>query len=308
MRKIYTLMMVLLCATVLSGCMRFTTNVKVKSNGKADISMLYAVSNELAEMGDEDINMALPEGEVAEMEAEGWECKVYSEDNYTGYEMVKENVDLNELAGAFKNSDENESINSDELKVQKKGFTYIIDWKMFKDEQQEQISAYKSYFNMSGGYMNFVLELPYKASNSNATYVSDDGKTLKWDLLAMPAEGIHVEFSLINIKLIIGCIIACVVLLGIIGIVIALIANKKKKEAYALQQSIGYPGTAPMGQNNYMNYQFPVSPTLNQPTNTSKQLQNPSVADEIMKLRNLMESGVITPEEFEAQKKKLLGE
>ncbi|SEL84850.1 MULTISPECIES: SHOCT domain-containing protein [unclassified Butyrivibrio] len=32
------------------------------------------------------------------------------------------------------------------------------------------------------------------------------------------------------------------------------------------------------------------------------------VADELMKLKGLMESGVITAEEFEAQKKKILGE
>lgn len=307
MRKIYTLVFILLCATVLSGCMRFSTTVKVKSNGKADLSMLYAVSKDLAEMGGSENDMSLPDDEVAEMEANGWTCKKYSEENYIGYEMVKENVDLNELASAFNNSDENASLNSDQLKVQRKGLTYIIDWKMFEDEQQEQISAYKNYFNMSGGYMNFVLELPFKASNSNATYVSDDGKTLKWDLLAMPAEGIHVEFSLLNIPLIIGCIIAGVVLLAIIVVVIAVIANKKKKEAYA-QQTMGYSGMVQMGQNDYMNSQPQAQPTMIQPENSGEQTQNVSVADEILKLKNLMEAGVITAEEFEAQKKKLLGQ
>ena len=45
-----------------------------------------------------------------------------------------------------------------------------------------------------------------------------------------------------------------------------------------------------------------------QTSTTAEQTQNVSVADEILKLKNLMESGVITAEEFEAQKKKLLRE
>ena len=353
MRKFYTLMTLLLCATVLSGCMRFTTTVKVKSNGKVDISMLYAISKGLAEMGDEDINMTLPEEEVTEMEDNGWTCKEYYQEDYVGYEMVKENVDLNDLANEFGDSDREAAINPDQLKVQRNGFTYIIDWKMFEDEQQEQLSEYKNYFSMAGGYMEFVLELPFKASNSNATYVSDDGKTLKWDLLSMPKEGMHVEFSLLNIPLVIGCIVGCAVLVAIVVVVIAVMANKKKKEAYAWQQmeypgmpqagTLGMPqtgdsgmsqagnpgmpqagnfGMSQVGQDASMNRQPALqSPSIQrenvveqpqnaveQPENLVNQQQNLSVADEIMKLKNLMESGVITAEEFEVQKKKLLGE
>jgi hypothetical protein len=49
----------------------------------------------------------------------------------------------------------------------------------------------------------------------------------------------------------------------------------------------------------------PESP-VTQPQNPSGATQTTSVADEILKLKNLMESGIITEEEFEAQKKKLL--
>ena len=41
-------------------------------------------------------------------------------------------------------------------------------------------------------------------------------------------------------------------------------------------------------------------------TQTSNQNQHPSVADEITKLKGLLDSGVLTQEEFNQQKKKLL--
>ncbi len=346
MRKVYALMMVVLCATILSGCMRFSASVKVKSNGKADVSMLYAVSKELAEMGDEDINMAFSDDQVADMEADGWECKEYIVDNYVGYEMEKKNVDLNDLSQSLKNSDEESSLNTDQIKVQKKGWTYIIDWKIFEDDQREQMSAYKNYFNMAGGYMDFTLELPVKAINSNATSVSDDGKTLKWDLLSVPPEGIHVEFSLFSIPLLISCIIVGIILLIII-IVLIVVLSSRKKQTVSVQQPMGYSGTSPVGQGGYMGQQAPAqgqfiqnqNPSMQpnntfaqqnqvmqsensyaqsqnqavqsespfaQPQNPSVSTQTTSVADEIMKLKNLMESGIITEEEFEAQKKKLL--
>ncbi len=340
MRKVYTLMMVLLCATILSGCMRFSASVKIKSNGKADVSMLYAVSKDLAEMGDEDISAVLSEDQVEDMKADGWDCNEYVVDDYLGYEMKKTDVDLNELSKTFKNTNEEESFTTDQIKVQKKGWTYVIDWKVFEDAQREQLSAYKSYFKMAGGYMDFTLELPVRAINSNATYVSEDGKTLKWDLLSMPPEGIHVEFSLFSIPLLISCIIVGIILLIII-IVLIVILSSRKKQTVGVQQPMGYSGMPPVGQGGYMGQQAPAqgqfiqnqnpeiqpqnqampsegsvahpqnqamppeSP-VTQPQNPSVSTQTTSVADEIMKLKNLMESGIITEEEFEAQKKKLL--
>ena len=40
--------------------------------------------------------------------------------------------------------------------------------------------------------------------------------------------------------------------------------------------------------------------------NTEKQSQMSSVADEILKFKNLLDNGIITQEEFEAKKKQLL--
>lgn len=226
-KKISIIILFFLCTTILTGCMRFTTKVKVKTNGKADISIIYAISKELSEMG----GKTFSKDEVESIEAKGWQCDNYSEDNFVGYRMSKNDVDLYELANAINNSGE-ESLNPDQFKVQKNGFNYIIDWKMLNDEQKEQMNTYKNYFNISGGYMSFVLELPFRATNSNATSVSEDGKTLKWDLLALPEEGIHVEFSLPNILFILPDIPFILECIAAIVLVIIAIIKKRSKNKY----------------------------------------------------------------------------
>ena len=78
---------------------------------------------------------------------------------------------------------------------------------------------------MSGGYMKVVISLPIKPSANNATSVSDDGKTLTWDLLS--ESNIHLEFSLINIGMIIGL---CVLALAVVAAVVVIIIIKKGKK------------------------------------------------------------------------------
>ena len=52
-----------------------------------------------------------------------------------------------------------------------------------KEEYSEDVALYEQFFAMSGGYMNMTVNLPVKPFASNATYVSEDGKTLEWNLL-----------------------------------------------------------------------------------------------------------------------------
>ncbi|MDC7279685.1 hypothetical protein NXH64_09245 [Butyrivibrio fibrisolvens] len=60
-------------------------------------------------------------------------------------------------------------------------YTY---WQVFDPDDMSQVSSNRQYIDMSGGYMKVVISLPIKPSANNATSVSDDGKTLTWDLLS----------------------------------------------------------------------------------------------------------------------------
>ncbi len=323
MRKIWTAIFMFFCITCLTGCMRFNTTVKIKSNGKADVTMLYAISTEFSK---EDLSgyMTMPEEEMQKMLDEGWECNEYSQDNYLGYEFVKRDVELQELSESFNDAGDGSTINADDFKISKKGLNYAIDWKVFEDEDMSDISSYKNYFDMAGGYMTFTMELPFKPASSNATTVSEDGKTLTWDLLELgEGQTIHVEFSVINIRMILFYMAIVVsTLIIIVIIVIVILLNKKKKQYMPMQQAQGYQGFADgavpsqgvqntgTGATSSFNEQNLGESNTHQPGtqsfDTGNESLNKSVADEIMKLKNLMDSGVITAEEFEAQKKKLL--
>ena len=251
MKKIWAVLFSMMCVVCLSGCMRFSTSVKVKPNGNADVALIYAISDEMADMSDS--SMEAPEDAMKEMEDQGWVCNTYTEDGFTGYEFLKYDVALDDLANEFKDSSSDSGLDTDSLTVVKDGSHYILDWDVFDDNEAAQFSSYKNYFDMSGGYMYFELELPYASIDNNATYVSEDGKTLKWDLLNMePGQNVHVEFSLRNTRLIgliaIGAIAFFIILLIVI-IVVVIVSSKKKKASYQYQGYYTQGGYPPQGFN-----------------------------------------------------------
>ena len=237
MKKVLLTIMMALCVLCFTGCIRFNTTVKVKSNGKADVSMLYAMQS----VDGSDTDQSDMEKSYDELKSEGWEVESYNEDDYIGFICTKKNMDFNEFSDQMGDTDQtNGLMDSSSCKVTKKGFKYSFDWDLGGDEETADSSEYVNSLKSSGGYMTFTLKVPTKAISSNATTVSDGGKTLEWDLLALkPGEGIHAEFSLINWPLVIGGILAVV---GIVICVVALIiANNKKKAPVSYPRPVSQP-------------------------------------------------------------------
>ncbi len=230
LRKINVFLILIICTVCLSGCVRFNTTINVKSNGKLDVSMLYAAMD-MSDYGyDSD---SFTEEQKKEYIDQGWDVEDYSQDGFNGVLISKSDITVDELTSSIKNTQSELSEEAGTLSFNKQGLQYTFDWQVFDKAEGEQITAYKNYFTMSGGYMNFKVTLPVKPSVHNATSVSNDGKTLEWDLLDLgPEQNIHLEFTLINIKL----IILIIVFITIIGIIIWSIAiawviktNKQKR-------------------------------------------------------------------------------
>ncbi len=387
MKKLRVLLVSLICIFCLTGCVRFNTTVTVKNNGKMDVSMLYAMMD-MSDYGFGDD--VISESDVQEYKDDGWDVEEYNQDGFRGYIISKKDVSASEFSSAVDDTETEFSEGLNSLSFTKDGLKYVLDWKLFDDEEGEQITAYKNFFTMSGGYMKLTVTLPVEPSASNATSVSEDGKTLEWDLLNLgPDQSIHLEFSLINIWLIVG--ICAAILAVLVVIILALVISAQKKKA-AQAQNMGYPqqdynpqyGSVPgfnpqqsqyntaqtfnqqpdntqySTQNNALNagqqYNTPESGTsqnndakynnsqnynpynsqqngglqssaqntyqlnnmqnLQQAPNEEPQAQPTSavdpqltqnlIADELTKLKKLLDDGVITQEEFEAQKTKLL--
>lgn len=226
-KRIATLCLVLVLVLSFTACIRFEATVKINTNGTADIRMLMAVSDALGSMGDGDFSLS--EEEIAEYKAKGFEYEEYvdADGGYTGYILSRKGVDLQTRE---KKSDETgmESILDGELfKVDGKHVT--IDFApMLSDSEYEESGSYLSMLKNYGGYMKFNLELPVKPTNHNATAVSEDGKTLTWDLTKLKAnESVHAEFDMPSGTFLAWLIpLICVIIAAIVA---AIILVKKKK-------------------------------------------------------------------------------
>ena len=229
MKKFLGAIIFVLMLFMFTGCIRFNTTIEVKKNGKADVSMIYAAydSGDGSSSSDD-------EEDINKLKAEGWEVETYNEDGYKGYKCIKKNVDFVDLSKGLGGDENNEAgIDYDSLSVKKNGMTYVFDWDIMgssddsEDADDAETDQYKDYIKQYNGYLTFVLKLPFKPKASNATEVSEDGKTLTWDLLEMKkGDKIHVEFSLINLPLIIGCVVAVIVIIAVVVILLVVLQKK----------------------------------------------------------------------------------
>jgi hypothetical protein len=211
--------------------MRFDTTVDVKSDGKADISMLYAAMTMEEEPDTSEMDEAMNQ-----IRESGWECELYNQDGYLGFKCTKRGVDLEKIAEELESTSDTTGMAQDGLVVTKDGNNYTIDWKVMGDDSSSEMEEYKQYFSQYGGYLKIVFKLPNKAKNHNATTVEDGGKTLTWDLLEMQSgENLHVEFSLSMLGTIImwALIALAVIALIIIAIIIIKKVNANKAAAPA---------------------------------------------------------------------------
>lgn len=231
-RRIVALCLALVLILSLTACIRFEATIKINKNGTADVSMLMAASDALASMGDGDVGLS--EEEIAEYKAKGFEYEEYvdADAGYTGYTLSRKGVDLQ--SGENKNDETGmESIlDGDLFKVDGKHVT--IDFAPMSDSEYEESGSYLSMLKNYGGYMKFNLELPVKPTNHNATTVSEDGKTLTWDLTKLKGnESVHAEFDMPS-----SILTWLLPIIGVILVAIVVVVLIKKKKSNVASEAI----------------------------------------------------------------------
>ncbi|MBR5974317.1 MAG: hypothetical protein IK020_03950 [Clostridiales bacterium] len=258
MKKMFALMMVIAIVLCFSGCVRYKVSAKVNKDGTIDVTFLYAQidssdmmgsgevegfadaeddeewGDELAIDGDDAGDEEGDDELRAKFEAAGWTVEDYADEEkadkkYYGYTATKNGIKLDELGAEF----EKLGITSEQFTLEEKDGKYILDWNTQSNtkevsEQLEEMGLATSAIKSYGGYMTFVLELPGKAKDNNATKV--DGKIYEWDMFKMN-EPIHCEFTLKGDGFpawIIGVIVGGVIIAA--GVVVAIILMGKKKK------------------------------------------------------------------------------
>ena len=221
-RKIFCLIL-LLCAAVFvfSGCVRMRTTVKFSPFGNVDTEILLMLSEKLGATSSQ------LEEEIDSYRESGYTVEEYDEEGYHGYIMHKSQSIF----------DQSNAESEDEMmKASVEGLKVSIDilWDPSDEESQagflaaagELIAEYK-------GYAEIIMVFPNKPIAHNATSVSEDGKTLTWDLCNLGERtSLHVEISALD--LVLGWIlIAAGVIVVVIAVVVIIVATKKRKKKAA---------------------------------------------------------------------------
>ena len=229
MKRLKALLLSFILIVTITGCVRFDATINVKRNGKMDIAISYA----MLDVTDREVGEILSEEQVEEYKDDGWDVEEYKDGGYSGYIIKKKDVPVSELEDSNKNKKTALSDELNSLKLTRKGIKYTLDWDI--SEEAKELSAaseYSDYVKMSGAQMKVKINLPSKAVESNATHVSEDGRSYEWDLLNFDdPDGIHLEYKLVDMKTVIAGIAILAALIAVITIIVVILKKKKKVKA-----------------------------------------------------------------------------
>lgn len=226
MKKVLSLATIIVMLLVLlTGCVNVNYEVTLNKDGTADVAYVYGFEKEfLKEMETTAEDMTNDMKESAE--TSDYTIEAYSDDKIEGFKAKKHVENLSEISLSEAFGEENVKVSEgNEIKIEKKG--------------SKTVYSQNAEFDLSGidesmasmVTMKYTINLPTKVGNNNASEVSNDGKTLTWNLKA--GETNKIEFEAIEsgsiVKMIVVALIA-IIGVAIIVAVVMLIVKKSKKE------------------------------------------------------------------------------
>lgn len=220
MRKILSLISIMAILLIaLTGCVSVNYEVTLNKDGTADVAYIYGFEKEMLEQLEtsaEDMTSDMKEN----AEESEYEIEMYSDDKIEGFKAKKHienlaDISLEDIFGEenVKDSEENQ------IKIEKKGLKTMYSQKANIDLSSMDEST------ASIVEMKYVIKLPVKAGKNNASEVSEDGKTLTWNLKAGEINEINFEASE-------SSTIICIILVIAVAVIVAivLIFSKKSKK------------------------------------------------------------------------------
>ena len=185
------LLIIAIAVFCFTGCVRLRSTVKIRGDGTSDITLLFAIKN--SSYNDVADNL---EEIIDSLESEGWETDVYNEDDFTGYTSTLRNVKLSEIEDRINSSGQLSEIGLTGFDISIDGSRYTMRWNTSGLTSINGMDIPAGLFD-NGGFIELVLDLPVKPDYySQPTDISDDGKTLTWDLMQQP--DIDIGFTLVE--------------------------------------------------------------------------------------------------------------
>ena len=272
-KQVYNILMMFFLVFMVTGCVKFNAEMDIKKNKSMDFKIIYAIDTTY--FGDEEL---LEDNNKQELEDAGFLVTDYSDGTMKGFTISKSVKNIDDvssmddteysLSGIVGSNKKDEYIFKVKKGLFKNTYTAKLNFDSsdsslndssdseedFDDSDLDYTSDDESDYDFSGmmGSMDlsFNVKLPYGATSNNATTVSDDGKTLRWELMSNDISTIEFEFELYNMTVIyigIGLLIVIVV-----GIVIFVCKKRNKKSinsGYTNPQSLDTSSSIDMQQN-----------------------------------------------------------
>jgi len=232
-KKWSLLAVIILSLLLLSGCAEVECHLTINKDSSADVQYKFGINSGL-------LGLLSSEGENPldtmrrDAESQGYKVVNYSNDQITGiiaskhFKTLEEATNIEKL---FINDDNQVNIKGETPLRIEKGFfkdRYYLDGHIdltdMKEKPEDELEGLGNAM-LSQIKMRFILTLPYKATNHNASSVKDDGRTLEWQLIPGMDNKIQVDVEVPNIRNIILCVGGGILILIVVGA--AIIVSRK---------------------------------------------------------------------------------
>jgi hypothetical protein len=231
MKKIVKIFSLIIITTFLTGCIKYDIGMEIGKDKSVVITIINASKNNLGS----DIEKT-NSNNADTLETKGYIKELYKEDSWSGYKMTKKYKNIDDISTNDTITVELSDLldkNKEEIKVffqKKKSFfktTYKANFTI-NINANEDGSTNHEYDNYKDKMeLKYTVKLPSASINQNTTNITNDGRTLTWNLEYGKVNKINYEFSMVKVSSYVLIISIIIIILAIVTIIIRKKNNKK---------------------------------------------------------------------------------
>ncbi len=167
-------------------------DITIHNKGKMDVSLIMAKSEQYSGYLDMNQYTKSTNSVLEAQDKAGWKIERYAEDGYTGY--------ISSIKGMPVDGDLSPiGILPENGGIRREGDKYIIEIDLFHIEtvsELDELSSRLQTISNTDGSMKIRIRFPDIPLLTNATFISEDGRTHEWDLLDPSIAGkLYVEYQ-----------------------------------------------------------------------------------------------------------------
>ena len=225
-KKIAIISILLLLVLALSGCVKVDYTTKINKDGSGEISYTYEMDKAVIGAMNQTNQTALDE-RIAVAESSGYEIEEYETAEAVGFKATKKVQDITEksfITEVF-NSEYVADEDTSKINIKKTLFG-----KKYSQKATIDLTSLEKMKEL-GMKLTYRVELPVKVGKTNANEISENKKTISWNLKIGEIQEITFVASSINlINMIIFVIVIVIIVTGLLFIFREKIFKKEKKE------------------------------------------------------------------------------